>query len=69
LDQPDIKSGYLRPLDDNLDGWKDWNQFEPAAKRAASAADGKTYGVPDGTDTRGLWFNKKLFKKAGLPTD
>ncbi len=65
----DIKSGYLRPLDDYLADWKDWNQFEPAAKRAASAADGKTYGVPDGTDTRGLWFNKKLFKKAGLPTD
>ena len=31
--------------------------------------DGKTYGVPDGTDTRGLWFNKKIFKKAGLPAD
>lgn len=25
--------------------------------------------MPDGTDTRGLWFNKKIFKKAGLPQD
>ncbi|MGI5348710.1 ABC transporter substrate-binding protein [Streptomyces sp. CA-250714] len=65
----DIKSGYLRPLDNYLADWDDWNQFEPAAKRAAGAADGQTYGVPDGTDTRGLWFNKKLFKKAGLPQD
>lgn len=65
----DIKSGYLRPLDDYLNKWKSWDRFEPTAKTAAKAADGKTYGVPDGTDTRALWFNKKLFKKAGLPTD
>ena len=65
----DIKSGYLRPLDDYVAEWKDWDTFQPAARRAASGADGKTYGIPDGTDTRGLWFNKKLFKKAGLPTD
>ncbi|MGW8402230.1 extracellular solute-binding protein, partial [Streptomyces lydicus] len=47
--------------------WADWRQFEPAAKAAARGQDGKTYGVPDGTDTRGLWFNKKIFQKAGLP--
>ncbi|MGW8379648.1 extracellular solute-binding protein [Streptomyces sp. ODS28] len=65
----DIKSGYLRPLDGYLSKWREWGQFEPTAKAAARAADGKTYGVPDGTDTRGLWFNKKIFKKAGLPQD
>ncbi|MCT2592485.1 ABC transporter substrate-binding protein [Streptomyces sp. N2-109] len=65
----DIKSGYLLPLDGYLKDWKDWDQFEESAKKAARAEDGKTYGVPDGTDTRGLWFNKKLFKKAGLPQD
>ncbi|BFO15398.1 hypothetical protein SHKM778_17860 [Streptomyces sp. KM77-8] len=31
--------------------------------------DGKTYGVPDGTDTRGLWFSKDVFAEAGLPAD
>jgi multiple sugar transport system substrate-binding protein len=31
------------------------------------AADGKTYGVPDDTDTRGIWYNKQLFAKAGIP--
>ncbi|MEC4018442.1 ABC transporter substrate-binding protein [Streptomyces sp. H27-D2] len=65
----DIESGYLRPLDPYLDKWRDWDLFADTAKTAAKARDGKTYGVPDGTDTRGLWFNKKLFAKAGLPAD
>ncbi|MEV4438800.1 extracellular solute-binding protein [Streptomyces sp. NPDC049577] len=65
----DITSGYLRPLDDKLAGWKDWSRFLPAAKAAARGEDGRTYGVPDGTDTRGLWFNKEIFAKAGLPAD
>ncbi|MEU7578299.1 extracellular solute-binding protein [Streptomyces sp. NPDC041068] len=65
----DITSGYLKPLDPYLNKWKDWDQFIDTAKTAAKAADGKTYGVPDGTDTRGLWFSKAIFKKAGLPAD
>ncbi|MGW6025648.1 extracellular solute-binding protein [Streptomyces sp. NPDC055099] len=65
----DITSGYLKPLDPYLNKWKDWDQFIGTAKSAAKAADGKTYGVPDGTDTRGLWFSKSIFKKAGLPAD
>ncbi|MEU4348630.1 extracellular solute-binding protein [Streptomyces sp. NPDC023838] len=65
----DIKAGYLRPLDDQLAKWDAWSRFVPTAKAAAKAEDGKTYGVPDGTDTRGLWFNKQFFAKAGLPVD
>lgn len=65
----DITSGYLKPLDPYLAKWQDWNQFIDTAKAAAKGEDGKTYGVPDGTDTRGLWFNKDIFKKAGLPSD
>lgn len=65
----DITSGYLKPLDAYLAKWPDWNQFIDTAKAAAKAEDGKTYGVPDGTDTRGLWFDKGIFAKAGLPTD
>ncbi|MCN9240185.1 extracellular solute-binding protein [Streptomyces sp. RY43-2] len=65
----DITSGYLRPLDPYLAKWKDWDQFIDTAKTAARAEDGKTYGVPDGTDTRGLWFDKGIFEKAGLPVD
>ncbi|MCU1660355.1 MAG: multiple sugar transport system substrate-binding protein [Pseudonocardiales bacterium] len=65
----DIEAGYLRPLDDQLNSWPEWNQFTSTAKGAARALDGKTYGVPDGTDTRAIWFNKEIFAKAGLPAD
>ncbi|WP_432042959.1 extracellular solute-binding protein [Streptomyces cadmiisoli] len=65
----DITSGYLKPLDPYLAKWKDWSQFIDTAKAAAKGEDGKTYGVPDGTDTRGLWFDKGVFEKAGLPAD
>lgn len=65
----DITSGYLKPLDPYLAKWPDWNRFIDTAKAAAKGEDGKTYGVPDGTDTRGLWFNKDIFDKAGLPAD
>ncbi|WP_405602255.1 ABC transporter substrate-binding protein [Streptomyces sp. NBC_01410] len=65
----DIKAGYLKPLDDYLRKWNQWSQFVETAKSAAKAEDGRTYGIPDGTDTRGLWFNKEIFAKAGLPAD
>ncbi|UNO39858.1 extracellular solute-binding protein [Streptomyces sp. MST-110588] len=65
----DIEARLLRPLDSYLGKWSDWNRFEASAKAAARGLDGKTYGVPDGTDTRGLWFNRNIFKKAGLPLD
>ena len=65
----DIAAGYLTALDDRISSWPDWSQFKDTAKTAAQALDGKTYGIPDGTDVRALWFNKKMFEKAGLPTD
>ncbi|NUP52438.1 MAG: extracellular solute-binding protein [Catenulispora sp.] len=62
----DIKAGYLTPLDSYLTSWADWSQFPETAKSAARGVDGKTYGVPMGTDTRGLWYNKALLTKAGI---
>jgi len=62
----DIQAGFLAPIDDYLSAWPDWSQFTDAAKGAAKAQDGKTYGVPMGTDTRALWYDKTLFKKAGI---
>ena len=63
----DIQAGFLAPLDDYLAKWADWSQFTDNAKSAAKGQDGKTYGVPMGTDTRALWYNKDLFAEAGLP--
>jgi multiple sugar transport system substrate-binding protein len=65
----DITAGYLKPLDDYIKNWPDWSQFQDTAKGAAKGQDNKTYGVPDGTDTRALWYNKQLFAKAGLPAN
>jgi len=50
----DITAGYLKSLDDYIKGWSDWGQFQETAKSAAKGQDGKTYGIPDGTDTRAL---------------
>ena len=65
----DIKAGYLAPIDSYVAKWSGWSQFSDAAKSSGKGTDGKTYGVPMGTDTRGLYYNKQLFAKAGLPTD
>ncbi|MGA8112730.1 MAG: extracellular solute-binding protein [Actinocatenispora sp.] len=65
----DVKANFLSPIDDRIKTWDQWDQFQPKAKDAVQGQDGKTYGVPDGTDTRGIWYDKRVFRKAGLPTD
>lgn len=65
----DAAAGYLAPMDEYLAEWDDWSQFPEAAQRAGQGLDGKTYGVSLGTDTRGIYFNKDIFAKAGLPAD
>lgn len=67
----DASAGYLEPLDDKLAGWEDWGNgsFIEAMKKGVTASDGKVYGVPYNTDSRGLWYNKDIFKQAGLPED
>jgi multiple sugar transport system substrate-binding protein len=62
----DIQAGYLAPLDSYLSSWSDWSEFTATAKTEAVGSDGKTYGVPMGTDTRALYYNKTLFKEAGI---
>ncbi|GGN28235.1 sugar ABC transporter substrate-binding protein [Streptomyces fuscichromogenes] len=63
----DIAGGYLKPLDAYTAKWSDWSQYAAAAKTAVTgASDNKVYGVPDNTDTRGIWYNKQLFTKAGI---
>jgi multiple sugar transport system substrate-binding protein len=63
----DAAAGYLLPLDSHTKKWADWSKFFDNAKEAGVGIDGKTYGIPMGTDTRALWYNKDLFAKAGLP--
>src|SRR6478672_1282958 len=55
----DISAGYLLPIDKYLSKWADWSKFTSSSKSAGKGQDGKTYGVPMGTDTRGLYYNKQ----------
>lgn len=63
----DVAAGRLAPLTDKLAGWPQWRQFHQSVIPAVTAADGRVYGVPVGTDTRALWYDREVFAKAGLP--
>jgi multiple sugar transport system substrate-binding protein len=67
LIKADAQAGYLLPLDSYTKKWADWSKFYTNAKQAGEGVDGKTYGIPMGTDTRALWYNKQIFQKVGLP--
>lgn len=63
----DVAAGKLAPLDEYLTKWPDWStQFPDSVKQAAKGGDGKIYGVPISTDTRGLWYHKDVLTKAGI---
>lgn len=65
----DVEAGYLTPLDNYLAKYAEWNDgtYYDTLKSGVTGPDNKVYGVPYNTDTRGLWYNKEIFKKAGLP--
>ena len=63
----DVTAGYLAPLNSYVSKWSGWKEFSPAAQDAAKSSSGQIYGVSMGTDTRGLYYNKVVFAKAGLP--
>lgn len=56
--------GYLYQLD-GTDLTKDQSDFLPAPLGSTKFG-GKSYGVPQVTDSLGLMYNKKLFAKAGI---
>lgn len=56
--------GYLAPLDGTA-ALKDEKDFVPQAA-ASTKYDGKTYAVPQVIDSLGIFYNKKLFKDAGV---
>ncbi|MWK38287.1 extracellular solute-binding protein [Actinomadura sp. J1-007] len=64
------QAGYLRPLSEVVgapaDGWDGW-QHIPGAVQQLASFEGKRYGIPPSTDGRLLFYNKKLFARAGLP--
>ncbi|MDH6364665.1 multiple sugar transport system substrate-binding protein [Enterococcus sp. PF1-24] len=65
----DANAGYLTPLDDYVKDWEDWGYYTENLKAGSIAQDGKLYAIPGTSDSRGLWYNKVVFEKAGLPED
>lgn len=66
------QAGYIKPLADvagaDVTKWDGWSQIPKAIQANASFED-KLYGIPAGGDGRVIYFNKKIFAKAGLPAD
>ncbi|MGI9093211.1 MAG: extracellular solute-binding protein [Mycobacteriales bacterium] len=64
------QAGYIKPLDQvvgsSVGSWDGWSQISSSIMQNATFG-GQRYGIPSGTDGRILYFNKKLFAKAGLP--
>ncbi|MEV0621479.1 extracellular solute-binding protein [Nonomuraea sp. NPDC050404] len=64
------QAGYLKPLTEiggaAVEQWEGWARI-PQAVQGLGIFDGKKYGLPQGTDGRVLFYNKTLFRKAGLP--
>lgn len=70
---PYAGAGYIKPLSDvvgkhAVESWKGWDQI-PKSVQQNAVYEHDRYGVPYGTDGRVLFFNKKLFARAGLPAD
>lgn len=66
-------AGYIKPLNDlvgkaSVQKWDGWKQIKPAVRQITTYKN-QIYGIPDGTDGRVIYFNKKLFAQAGLPSD
>lgn len=64
----DVTAGYLAPLDDYLNSWPEYKQQWFDSMQKITTFNGHNYGVMNGTDVRLIWYNKDIFKKAGLPT-
>jgi multiple sugar transport system substrate-binding protein len=66
------QAGYIQPLEKvvgaSVSKWEGWSQI-PKTVQANASFNGKAYGIPTGTDGRVLYYNKKLFAQAGLPTN
>jgi multiple sugar transport system substrate-binding protein len=65
----DVTAGYLAPLDDYLNSWPEYKEQWFDSMQKITTFNGHNYGIMNGTDVRAIWYNKGIFKKAGLSTD
>jgi multiple sugar transport system substrate-binding protein len=62
-----VASGWLEPVDGYMSE-EFRSQFIPLLINEGSQYDGRTFGLPITVSSRALYFNKILFKQAGLAT-
>ncbi|SDM60114.1 multiple sugar transport system substrate-binding protein [Actinomyces ruminicola] len=66
------QAGYIEPLEeiagDAVASWDGWEQIPESVQQAASF-DGERFGVPQGADGRVIYYNRDIFKQAGLSAD
>ncbi|MFC7625518.1 ABC transporter substrate-binding protein [Microlunatus sp. GCM10028923] len=63
--------GLLEPIDDLIEKYEDDDlreQYLPFAMNELKL-NGKTYGLPTSTDTRVLYYNKKVLRESGIDLD
>lgn len=67
----DVAAGYIADITEFTKGYEDWNNgsYIEAVKDGVTDADGNVFAIPCSTDSRGLLYNKEVFKQAGLPED
>lgn len=67
-----VDGGLIKPLDELVGpetaDWEGWAQI-PESIKTILAYNGKTYGIPRGTDARVIWYNKDIIEKAGYDRD
>ncbi|MGL4677296.1 MAG: extracellular solute-binding protein [Brevinema sp.] len=64
--QSDVTAGLLSPL--AVEDWEDWTNFYESSHNSATI-NGKVYTIPWNTDARGLFYSKKLFAQADIPSN
>ena len=62
--QSDVAAGLLAPIN-QIKEWNEWSNFYESLRDSAEI-NGSVYGIPLSTDTRGLFYNTAIFKKAGI---
>lgn len=64
--QQNVEKGYVAPLDELPGGKEMIQKYEGKFMEGAHTYNGKTYSLPTEVTTRGLLYNKDMFKKAGI---
>ena len=64
--QQNVEKGYVTPLDELPGGNELIEKYEGKFMEGAHTYSGKTYSLPVSVTTRGLLYNKDMFKKAGI---